>query len=555
MSQNKKVVISQTTNAGGHLGQKSKYAHFSQVTEHNKELFPLFENAKPIRIIANPGECIFIPQKWWHWVKSHGDRCLSVNFWFDPQDNAKWPENPELIKNAISNWKAFERWDNDYLIRKIDDPETGIPEGLWLFLQDFAISKSVSLRQFVEKYGTGDQYAYLITPVDYEPRSEKRNGKILDILNEDFECPFPEKMTNAKANFWMNFGGIDTGLHFDDEPGILCVVEGTKEVLLYPPENSQFLYPYPLEGVNLKYYYDSFHCNLYKDGPRLQNVVITMTHLLEVSLERAPNVAKIAKSLQEQFGAGRIVYGIKNRSGVISFEFYFYGINRDNRSMESTSFYKERGCNPDFSLDSYMKVHKELFPNDKYHIIDLNMEGLCIFSIDLTEDTVMRGITPKLNLYYTTDVVVNLPFILTEKTLWQDGKQEKRCTVWTERFDTMFSHVSVFIDRCLKIGIKGYELPPIINFINGSPYKCGVTSIFNKGQEIGLYFYGVNYDAFIHFLVTYDYSVNLIELVANSKEDISQQQLEIGFHFPKLKCKSKPGAIAKPTRTAFYGLF
>jgi hypothetical protein len=54
---------------------------FSKVDpEHpNLEKYPLFQQAKPIEVILEPGEVIFIPVGWWHHVKSL-DLSISVSF-------------------------------------------------------------------------------------------------------------------------------------------------------------------------------------------------------------------------------------------------------------------------------------------------------------------------------------------------------------------------------------------------------------------------------------------------------------------------------------------
>jgi hypothetical protein len=54
---------------------------FSKVDPENPDLkkYPLFQQAKPIEVILEPGEVIFIPVGWWHYVKSL-DISISVSF-------------------------------------------------------------------------------------------------------------------------------------------------------------------------------------------------------------------------------------------------------------------------------------------------------------------------------------------------------------------------------------------------------------------------------------------------------------------------------------------
>uniref|UniRef100_A0A915IGY2 JmjC domain-containing protein n=1 Tax=Romanomermis culicivorax TaxID=13658 RepID=A0A915IGY2_ROMCU len=51
------------------------------VSSPNLELYPDFEYASYVECILEPGDMLFIPKKWWHFVKSL-ENSFSVNFWF-----------------------------------------------------------------------------------------------------------------------------------------------------------------------------------------------------------------------------------------------------------------------------------------------------------------------------------------------------------------------------------------------------------------------------------------------------------------------------------------
>lgn len=541
-------VKSNPSNAGGHLYKPSKYAHFSQVTNANKHRFSLFEKASPMEFTIQKGECLVIPKGWWHHVKSFGSRCLSVNFWYANGESPSLSLIPLKISNAISQWLAFQLWTNEYLIQKIDK---ALPGGVWLILDQFAARKPISVANFVSRYSSGSEYAYLITPTDFEklPDGEINNKHILKILADDFTVPFPEKMLNADANFWMNFGGLDTGLHFDDEDGLLCVVDGYKEVTLYPPTDTPYLYPYPIEPLTLQRSHHRFMPNLYKKGPLL-HTTSTMTNLLEICLAKAPNVANIAQKLQERYGVGKIVYGIKNFQGVVRYEFYFYGIHSDfHKPVETLNFYKDAEHNSQWELSKYLEFHQTLFPQDTYDISKVVRQGLCIFSIDLTEEDVILGRTPCLNLYYTLEKSIQAPFVLLEKTLQKNGDQVVRSVVLTDTYESVFLTAQKFADRCCEIKLDPPDILNLLEFVKPTNYGCVAVSIFNKGPQIGLYFYGVFFPAFMDFLHRYDYPCDLVAYCRENAGDLAQHNLEIGFHF------EKGSTTAVPLRTAFYGVF
>lgn len=50
--------------------------------EEQKKKFPEFEKAKYQEAILGPGECLYIPLGWWHYVESV-TASFSVSFWWN----------------------------------------------------------------------------------------------------------------------------------------------------------------------------------------------------------------------------------------------------------------------------------------------------------------------------------------------------------------------------------------------------------------------------------------------------------------------------------------
>jgi hypothetical protein len=66
--------------------------------------------------------------------------------------------------------------------------------------------------------------------------------RIYDALSAPQSLQFGPKHHRAEfseANLWVGYGGTISGLHFDDMPNLHHIVEGTKDVLLFPPEDVQ----------------------------------------------------------------------------------------------------------------------------------------------------------------------------------------------------------------------------------------------------------------------------------------------------------------------------
>jgi hypothetical protein len=53
-----------------------------KMREELEEEFPLFKDAEYVEGILGPGECLYIPRGWWHYVRSLSPSC-SVSFWWD----------------------------------------------------------------------------------------------------------------------------------------------------------------------------------------------------------------------------------------------------------------------------------------------------------------------------------------------------------------------------------------------------------------------------------------------------------------------------------------
>lgn len=562
-----KRALSQTTNGAAHLYSEDGYAHFSQITESNKSLFPLLERAHPLTYTLHPGDALYIPPKWWHWVKSYGNRCLSVNYWFSRPLSA----TPIIFSGLCSDWSALQKWTNQYLI---EVAEKSAPDGIWVWQEGFALKKKISMREFIDTYeGKKDVFAYLITLKAYEHESTLSNRRLLDQLEKDLE--FPESIferTKGKAqettdhsqseeknphpshemNVWFNFGGIDTGLHYDDSDGLLCVVDGMKVVTLYPPEDSQYLYPYPQEPITLQPITTRFMYNLYSElFPLPENVGITSSKLLEITLKRAPTLAAYTQKLQSRFGVGKIVYGIKNDQGCIKWEYYFYGTDRNCKtSNDPALLFRDPKYNSELALENYLAFHSQelrtVFPNDLAK--DIPRTRLTVYSVDFDEESVITGVFHKLNLYYVVSGKIGVPFFLREDSCSLAGEIEIKSVQNICMFQDVFADTEIFLRKLEVIGILGQDALNILNFCNGRE-KCTSVSLVNKGLEVGIYFFGVTVVTFMAFLLEYCYPPELITLCAKNLESLAHMELEIGFHFKKGQLTSVPN------RTAFYGLF
>ncbi|XP_022960123.1 uncharacterized protein LOC111460965 isoform X1 [Cucurbita moschata] len=82
---------------------------------------------------------------------------------------------------------------------------------------------------------------------------------ILDVINEeraqlaplrqDIQTPaFLEKKKLASINLWMNSAQSRSSTHYDPHHNVLCIVSGSKQVILWPPSSTPSLYPMHIYG-------------------------------------------------------------------------------------------------------------------------------------------------------------------------------------------------------------------------------------------------------------------------------------------------------------------
>ena len=68
---------------GPHMnGSKQQREQHRQRANHLRQKYPLFSNAVYYETVLEPGECLFIPRLWWHYVRSLSVS-FSVSFWWD----------------------------------------------------------------------------------------------------------------------------------------------------------------------------------------------------------------------------------------------------------------------------------------------------------------------------------------------------------------------------------------------------------------------------------------------------------------------------------------
>ena len=206
------------------LNNDSIYAHYSNIRLFNYILYPKLLFTHPITVTLRKGDSLYIPKKWWHWIKSYGT-IVSCTIW-STQINFNKPikkkHNMTINLDDVLNqefliWRS-NRIDDDYTISLINFFNNKNKNEYIITLSNH--SNYINNKIICDKYLKPQVLLYLL-----------ENNCIYDDVDNDI-------------NFWFYSSFNDTGLHYDDHNGILYMLEGNgyKKIILFPPSDTPYLY-------------------------------------------------------------------------------------------------------------------------------------------------------------------------------------------------------------------------------------------------------------------------------------------------------------------------
>jgi len=302
------VTLHMSKNAERHRNNSSTYAHYSAVDKNNYFWFPRLVFASPQHFTLKKGEALFIPKKWWHWVKT-SEATAAVNFWFD--DYSKLKTKPFVIKHEHPlDWSLID--DELVTVWKSDESNQ---------------TRMSTMGEFRNSTGIAE---YTITLENFDIGVKNQNIK--KIMKPHIIPPEILKTQSYDFNLWVSNGVHDTGLHYDDENGYLVVLYGVKEITMYPPSDTPHLYAYPItpfkwlsnKPLNFKY-------NSYQDLGEITGK--PSSHLLYETSKKYPRVLSEFTKFYDIFGENGLIWGFKKHNDIYRWELYFYSLDKDPAIM------------------------------------------------------------------------------------------------------------------------------------------------------------------------------------------------------------------------------
>ena len=205
--------------------------------------YPKYYEARKTEFTIGPGQKLFIPAGWFHFVFSEGVEeetglNMAINHWFMVKDSFEEGKSSEDIP-----YVAGHNIPNLDLSQYIPDDQE-----LRCVFSDDAIYGSVAIGQNHRE----THYTYMKWGDYY--KNKRTDGYMIQHefpwLEQFVDIP-PERVKKA-SSAWVNFGNVRTYIHYDLDDNFLCQIKGTKRVLLFPPEDRDLLYmfnPYSLETI------------------------------------------------------------------------------------------------------------------------------------------------------------------------------------------------------------------------------------------------------------------------------------------------------------------
>jgi hypothetical protein len=437
------IVSYKSSNIHRHMNSSALYAHYSKIDRYNYFLFPRLFLANPIRITVRAGESLYIPKNWWHWVRTT-KKSFATNYWFLNEDGLDEPFMFDFT-NTVD-------------LSAIEDE----PIQTW----NSSTDKSGPKMPFKEFYESGVDNLYIITLHGYHGIGTNNLG-IKKKLRKQVRFPteFMVEPEQFDYNFWSSSGFHDTKLHYDDEDGILNVIEGEKEVLLFSPKDTPNLYKIPVEYPWVKkqatdhhYNIDVFMKNI--EGPSSSQLLFeTCKHDNRV----LANITTLAKKHPG------LVWGFKKRGDEYRWELYKYSM-RNSPHITSWDIY-----------------------SNQYEIGD------------------------KEHYYYNLDFKVKLPFWGYGMYL-QNGKIHMESGIFVvDKYDSFRDNYEDYMKR---LGFPPDEFKSLVL----DSYECYELSVHHKTlHEIFIQYLGISKEDFLEFLREHGYPQNIIDFVGTSNYKINNE--------------------------------
>lgn len=485
-------------NYGRHLTNDYHYAHYSSICSNNILLYPELLFTNPINIVLKEGQSLLIPKKWWHWVTSN-EETISINFWCKKYN--KQYNKPFVINKSFQN--------NKLLLNKIIS-YTGKINNIDINNNDKINKENINSKS----------KKFIITLKGYGDTNEKLNNNLLENIKKDINIPIFFNQYNENDidfNIWYATGNHDTGLHYDDHDGMITVLKGCKNIVLYPQKDSFYLSPYCVIPYWAKNKPIQFYYNTYEYIKELPNSLPSSRLLYELIMcYNNQKMLSIITDIINKIGSNKIVYGCKLQDNIFRCEMYFCHFSSTNN--QNMSDYNLRN----FSLKNNIKKYLK--------------KNIIVHSFDLYNNDTVIG--DEIHFYYNIDNKIELPHFGYGKKINNNEIIDESLYV-LDNFNKFKKHYVTYLE---KIKLTNFNESKHLLY----KYNCRKICIHNKyNNNLFIQYLDISLDDFIDFLIEFNYPKKFIQHVKSNYNKYKDIIHEITIVYDQ---------NLKPIKSAFYGL-
>ena len=246
------------------------YHSHSAITQYppNPLKYPKFYNCKEHVFILYPGDMLYIPEGWCHWVFSFKDKdseleCnnenIAISFHINKFNGIiynKFYDKKPFVYNLDKTQHSFFDITFEKIKNQIYDIE--IP----IYKSKGSIITPTKKNDMVLKYKVSSE-KMKISKLDDLQKQKKYNMYMSSIpfIFNNFTNTAPNLIRDSFPGstishlYWFGFfdnntESFDSGLHFDQRHNCLIQIKGTKLVRLYNKKDFNNLYIQPMHGIN-----------------------------------------------------------------------------------------------------------------------------------------------------------------------------------------------------------------------------------------------------------------------------------------------------------------
>ena len=335
-------------------------------------------------------------------------------------------------------------------------------------------------------------------------------------------------------NLWVSSNYHDTGLHYDDNDGILYVLKGEKHITLFPPNDSKYLVPYDItpnyaKVVPLFMKYNEYYI-IKENISRLPCKVglLPCEMILYQSLICFAKYSNVLTTVQKIYDnksdpLKRLVWGCKKQDDVYRWEIYNYHYDQYNNTIINKTDWRAIVLN-----ENSISRKIAIIMNNKKTIIN---------SIDI-----LNSVDCLNKQHHSYEMCKNmtgliLPFYGNGYDIINNKKQK----VSTFIYDTYESLIKNGETYCCELKLDyNNKVKELLQ-----KYRATDMCLWNKKGDYFIQWLGISIDDFIHFLVENHYGQCFINHIIENRNKYSYLSHEITIVYDKVSLT--------PYRSGFYG--